>query len=238
MLARLRFGALRLTAKALPPRCWATCATQLGRSARFVHSAAKSAAGEWPWWVQPTAGGDRFVYVGNLPFWEHDVGLGLRELLHKTLPPVKCSITVSGWDNHRRKARDEGKLNRGHAVLEFESVCDATNVVAVLAEQTYAGRRLKVAQGLPSATHAPLPLVIAETDEQRAGRDAKRVHARESRRRRKQRLFDELELLLSRLLQHNAANQSIANDSLDEAINALYRCMRCTLTPNTLSQSN
>ena len=135
-------------------------------------------------------------------------------MVHQALPRITFSISVAGWDNHKRKVRDQGKLNRGLAVLEFNAVCDATAVASFLARETYSGRELKIAQGLASSTQ---PLVVAEAKEQKVSQDIKRLYARGNKRRRKQRSIEELEVLMNLLLL-----QDKAESSLDEAIEALY----------------
>ena len=70
---------------------------------------------------------DRFVYVGNLDFFEDpaDVERYLFAALARMDPasPAPVSIGVPDWGSgprvDQRKKRDEGKLNRGFAVLEL-----------------------------------------------------------------------------------------------------------------------
>ena len=73
----------------------------------------------------------RFVYVGNFDFFtlEGTIETAVRDALGEALRDRVRSMAVPGWRDKRladgtlkpRKKRDEGKRNRGFAVLEFDT---------------------------------------------------------------------------------------------------------------------
>ena len=73
----------------------------------------------------------RFVYVGNFDFFtlEGTIETAVRDALGEALRDRVRSMAVPGWRDKRladgtlkpRKKRDEGKRNRGFAVLEFDA---------------------------------------------------------------------------------------------------------------------
>ena len=113
----------------------------------------------------------RFVYVGNFDFFtlEGTIETAVRDALGEALRDRVRSMAVPGWRDKRladgtlkpRKKRDEGKRNRGFAVLEFDApetgraAADALNGVVFEARalRSSAGVRADV-RGAPKAAAA------------------------------------------------------------------------------------
>ena len=100
--------------------------------------------------------GERYVYVGNLDFFDDpdDVRRYLAAALARATPasPVPASIAVPGWGSgprvDQRKRRDEGKLNRGFAVLEFADADAGRAAAAALDGADVNGRALRSSPGV------------------------------------------------------------------------------------------
>ena len=153
---------------------------------------------------------DRFVYVGNLDFFEDpaDVERYLFAALARMDPasPAPVSIGVPDWGSgprvDQRKKRDEGKLNRGFAVLEFADPSAGRTAAAALDGADVNGRSVRSSAGI---TVKPETTAVDETkeDEDEAAVEARaerRAHNRRQRRRRKQRDAAALEERLDTLM--------------------------------------
>ena len=153
---------------------------------------------------------DRFVYVGNLDFFEDpaDVERYLFAALARLDPasPAPVSIGVPDWGSgprvDQRKKRDEGKLNRGFAVLEFADPSAGRTAAAALDGADVNGRSVRSSAGI---TVKPETTAVDETkeDEDEAAVEARaerRAHNRRQRRRRKQRDAAALEERLDTLM--------------------------------------
>ena len=153
---------------------------------------------------------DRFVYVGNLDFFEDpaDVERVLFAALARMDPasPAPVSIGVPDWGSgprvDQRKKRDEGKLNRGFAVLEFADPSAGRTAAAALDGADVNGRSVRSSAGI---TVKPETTAVNETkeDEDEAAVEARaerRAHNRRQRRRRKQRDAAALEERLDTLM--------------------------------------
>ena len=153
---------------------------------------------------------DRFVYVGNLDFFEDpaDVERYLFAALARLDPasPAPVSIGVPDWGSgprvDQRKKRDEGKLNRGFAVLEFADPSAGRTAAAALDGADVNGRSVRSSAGI---TVKPETTAVNETkvDEDEAAVEARaerRAHNRRQRRRRKQRDAAALEERLDTLM--------------------------------------
>ena len=150
---------------------------------------------------------DRFVYVGNLDFFEDpaDVERYLFAALAR-MDPAPVSIGVPDWGSgprvDQRKKRDEGKLNRGFAVLEFADPSAGRTAAAALDGADVNGRSVRSSAGI---TVKPETTAVDETkeDEDEAAVEARaerRAHNRRQRRRRKQRDAAALEERLDTLM--------------------------------------
>ena len=151
---------------------------------------------------------DRFVYVGNLDFFEDpaDVERYLFAALARMDPasPAPVSIGVPDWGSgprvDQRKKRDEGKLNRGFAVLEFADPSAGRTAAAALDGADVNGRSVRSSAGI---TVKPETTAVDETKEDEAAVEARaerRAHNRRQRRRRKQRDAAALEERLDALM--------------------------------------
>ena len=151
---------------------------------------------------------DRFVYVGNLDFFEDpaDVERVLFAALARMDPasPAPVSIGVPDWGSgprvDQRKKRDEGKLNRGFAVLEFADPSAGRTAAAALDGADVNGRSVRSSAGI---TVKPETTAVDETKEDEAAVEARaerRAHNRRQRRRRKQRDAAALEERLDTLM--------------------------------------
>ena len=148
---------------------------------------------------------DRFVYVGNLDFFEDpaDVERYLFAALAR-MDPAPVSIGVPDWGSgprvDQRKKRDEGKLNRGFAVLEFADPSAGRTAAAALDGADVNGRSVRSSAGI---TVKPETTAVDETKEDEAAVEARaerRAHNRRQRRRRKQRDAAALEERLNTLM--------------------------------------
>ena len=151
---------------------------------------------------------DRFVYVGNLDFFEDpaDVERYLFAAFARMDPasPAPVSIGVPDWGSgprvDQRKKRDEGKLNRGFAVLEFADPSAGRTAAAALDGADVNGRSVRSSAGI---TVKPETTAVDETKEDEAAVEARaerRAHNRRQRRRRKQRDAAALEERLDTLM--------------------------------------
>ena len=172
--------------------------------------------------------GDRFVYVGNLDFFmpADDVEAALTDLLTGASVGERLTrVSVPGWDeNGPRKARDEGKRNRGFAVLEFDAPEAARAAVMTLGENGGAsidGRPIRWSLGVTtrsSGERAGEAQVVATGEEQAAAREAalrvreRRAHNRRQRRRRRERDAAALEDALAELLTAHPHRAAAAAD--------------------------
>ena len=158
--------------------------------------------------------GERYVYVGNLDFFDDpdDVRRYLAAALARATPasPVPASIAVPGWGSgprvDQRKRRDEGKLNRGFAVLEFADADAGRAAAAALDGADVNGRALRSSPGVtvkkndggdPSDDDGGGG---GEDEAAARARAERRAHNRRQRRRRKQRDAAALEERLERLM--------------------------------------
>ena len=157
--------------------------------------------------------GERYVYVGNLDFFDdpEDVRRYLAAALARATPacPVPASIAVPGWGSgprvDQRKRRDEGKLNRGFAVLEFADADAGRAAAAALDGADVNGRALRSSPGVTVKKNAGGD---PSNDDDDGGEDEaaararaeRRAHNRRQRRRRKQRDAAALEERLERLM--------------------------------------
>ena len=187
----------------------------------------------------------RFVYVGNFDFFtlEGTIETAVRDALGEALRDRVRSMAVPGWRDKRladgtlkpRKKRDEGKRNRGFAVLEFDApetgraAADALNGVVFEARalRSSAGVRADV-RGAPKAAAARKSAAAAgEAAEAEAARRERRAHNRRQKRRKKVRNDEELEEALRNLLTSHplwepsrsigdANDTNDANDANDE----------------------
>ena len=187
--------------------------------------------------------GERYVYVGNLDFFDDpaDVRRYLAAALARATPacPVPASIAVPGWGSgprvDQRKRRDEGKLNRGFAVLEFADADAGRAAAAALDGAVVNGRALRSSPGVTvKKDDGGDP---SDDDDGGGGgedeaaaraRAERRAHNRRQRRRRKQRDAAALGERLERLMRTHPlwvtddcaatgrARRSVAADSLDD----------------------
>ena len=180
----------------------------------------------------------RFVYVGNFDFFtlEETVEAAVRELLGEALRDKVRSMAVPGWRDKRledgtlkpRKKRDEGKRNRGFAVVEFDApkngraAAEALNgvVFETRALRSSAGVRADV-RGAPSlGAMEPKSETAAEAGEfaeaERLRRE-RRAHNRRQKRRKKARNDAALEEALQGLLQSHPLWEPCAeSQTIDE----------------------
>ena len=185
--------------------------------------------------------GERYVYVGNLDFFDDpdDVRRYLAAALARATPasPVPASIAVPGWGSgprvDQRKRRDEGKLNRGFAVLEFADADAGRAAAAALDGADVNGRALRSSPGVtvkkndggdPSDDDGGGG---GEDEAAARARAERRAHNRRQRRRRKQRDAAALEERLERLMRTHPlwgtddraageARRSVEADSSDD----------------------
>ena len=157
--------------------------------------------------------GERYVYVGNLDFFDdpEDVRRYLAAALARATPacPVPASIAVPGWGSgprvDQRKRRDEGKLNRGFAVLEFADADAGRAAAAALDGADVNGRALRSSPGSRSekrrrGSERRRRRRRRRRGSRRAARAERHAHNRRRRRRRKQRDAAALEERLERLM--------------------------------------
>ena len=118
--------------------------------------------------------------------------------------PAPVSIGVPDWGSgprvDQRKKRDEGKLNRGFAVLEFADPSAGRTAAAALDGADVNGRSVRSSAGI---TVKPETTAVDETKEDEAAVEARaerRAHNRRQRRRRKQRDAAALEERLDTLM--------------------------------------
>ena len=219
------------------------CALQVARSAAADVEAMASVSD-----AETGAADDddlRFVYVGNFDFFtlEGTIETAVRDALGEALRDRVRSMAVPGWRDKRladgtlkpRKKRDEGKRNRGFAVLEFDApetgraAADALNGVVFEARalRSSAGVRADV-RGAPKAAAARKSAAAAgKRRRRRAARRERRAHNRRQKRRKKVRDDEELEEALRNLLTSHplwepsrsigdANDTNDANDANDE----------------------
>ena len=153
---------------------------------------------------------DRFVYVGNLDFFEDpaDVERYLFAALARMDPasPAPVSIGVPDWGSgprvDQRKKRDEGKLNRGFAVLEFADPSAGRTAAAALDGADVNGRSVRSSAGITVKRETTAVDETKEDEDEAAveARAERRAHNRRQRRRRKQRDAAALEERLDTLM--------------------------------------
>ena len=179
----------------------------------------------------------RFVYVGNFDFFtlEETIEAAVRDLLGEALRDKVRSMAVPGWRDKRledgtlkpRKKRDEGKRNRGFAIVEFDApkngraAAEALNgvVFETRALRSSAGVRADV-RGAPRRRAEPKSETAAEAGEvseaERLRRE-RRAHNRRQKRRKKARDDAALEEALQGLLQsHPLWEPSAESQTIDE----------------------
>ena len=167
---------------------------------------------------EPQDGSHRLVYVGNLDFFTppDDVRTGLLGLLGP-LASSATAVEVPGWRDLQRpdgtpkprKRRDEGKHNRGFAVVRFDTVDAGREAALVLDRAELEGRALRSSAGVQTKQmEAAAREADAEEDSdsdseaRRAAREARaerRAHNRRQKKRRKARQDAALEHTLDRL---------------------------------------
>ena len=178
----------------------------------------------------------RFVYVGNFDFFtlEETVEAAVRDLLGEALRDKVRSMAVPGWRDKRledgtlkpRKKRDEGKRNRGFAVVEFDApkngraAAEALNgvVFETRALRSSAGVRADV-RGAPRRRAEPKSETAAEAGEvseaERLRRE-RRAHNRRQKRRKKARDDAALEEALRNLLRSHPLWEMSESQTVDE----------------------
>jgi hypothetical protein len=178
----------------------------------------------------------RFVYVGNFDFFtlEETVEAAVRDLLGEALRDRVRSMAVPGWRDKRledgtlkpRKKRDEGKRNRGFAIVEFDApkngraAAEALNgvVFETRALRSSAGVRADV-RGAPRRRAEPKSETAAEAGEfaeaERLRRE-RRAHNRRQKRRKKARNDAALEEALRNLLRSHPLWEMSESQTVDE----------------------
>ena len=179
----------------------------------------------------------RFVYVGNFDFFalEETVEAAVRDLLGEALRDRVRSMAVPGWRDKRledgtlkpRKKRDQGKRNRGFAVVEFDTpqtgraAAEALDgvVFETRALRSSAGVRADV-RGAPRRRAEPKSETAAEageTSEAERARRERRAHNRRQKRRKKARDDAALEEALRNLLRSHPLWEPCAeSQTIDE----------------------
>ena len=178
----------------------------------------------------------RFVYVGNFDFFtlEETVEAAVRDLLGEALRDRVRSMAVPGWRDKRledgtlkpRKKRDEGKRNRGFAVLEFDTpetgraAADALDGVVFesRALRSSAGVRADV-RGAPRRNQKAEPksaAAEADASEAERARRERRAHNRRQKRRKKARDDAALEEALQNLLRSHPLWEGSESLAIDE----------------------
>jgi SAM-dependent methyltransferase len=178
----------------------------------------------------------RFVYVGNFDFFtlEETVEAAVRDLLGEALRDRVRSMAVPGWRDKRledgtlkpRKKRDEGKRNRGFAVVEFDApkngraAAEALNgvVFETRALRSSAGVRADV-RGAPRRRAEPKSETAAEAgaaSEAERLRRERRAHNRRQKRRKKARDDAALEEALRNLLRSHPLWEVSESQTIDE----------------------
>ena len=180
------------------------------------------------------------MYVGNLDFFAPPDAV--RTSLLRLLGPLASSATaveVPGWRDlprpdgtpKPRKRRDEGKRNRGFAVIQFDTVDAGREAALVLDRAELDGRALRSSAGVQTK-HVEAAAREAEAAEdsdsdsdsdseaRRAALDARterRAHNRRQKRRKKIRQDAALERTLDRLrLAHPLWEAADAEDGLED----------------------
>eukprot|EP00982_Pelagococcus_subviridis_P008511 30849-Pelagococcus_subviridis.AAC.1 len=170
----------------------------------------------------------RYVYVGNFDYFDavedvrafildalrgvvaDDAGAGADDDASSSLASRAISVAVPGWTEKTladgtvkpRKRRDEGKLHRGFAVVEFATAGEGVRAARALDGVAMRGRVLRSSAG------ARVKEFLAgegeddeeEDEEAKAARRERRAHNRRQRRRRKDRDAAALEGTLADLL--------------------------------------
>lgn len=162
---------------------------------------------------EPQDGSHRLVYVGNLDFFTppDDVRTGLLGLLGP-LASSATAVEVPGWRDLRRpdgtpkprKRRDEGKRNRGFAVVQFDTVDAGREAALVLDRAELEGRALRSSAGvqtkqMEAAAREADAEEDSDSDARREARAERRAHNRRQKKRRKARQDAALEHTLDRL---------------------------------------
>ena len=130
----------------------------------------------------------RFVYVGNFDFFtlEGTIETAVRDALGEALRDRVRSMAVPGWRDKRladgtlkpRKKRDEGKRNRGFAVLEFDAPETGRAAADALNGVVFEARALRSSAGVRADVRG------AQGCGRRGGK-ARRRRAKRRRRRRR-----------------------------------------------------
>jgi SAM-dependent methyltransferase len=179
----------------------------------------------------------RFVYVGNFDFFtlEETVEAAVRDLLGEALRDRVRSMAVPGWRDKRledgtlkpRKKRDEGKRNRGFAVVEFDTPKNGRAAAEALNGVVFESRLLRSSAGVradvrgaPRRRAEPKSETAAEAGEvseaERLRRE-RRAHNRRQKRRKKARDDALLEEALQGLLQSHPLWEPCAeSQTIDE----------------------
>jgi len=176
----------------------------------------------------------RFVYVGNFDFFtlEETVEAAVRDLLGEALRDRVRSMAVPGWRDKRledgtlkpRKKRDEGKRNRGFAVLEFDTpetgraAADALDGVVFesRALRSSAGVRADVRGAPRRAEPKSAAAEAGDASEAERARRERRAHNRRQKRRKKARDDAALEEALQNLLRSHPLWEGSESLAIDE----------------------
>ena len=179
----------------------------------------------------------RFVYVGNFDFFtlEETVEAAVRELLGEALRDRVRSMAVPGWRDKRledgtlkpRKKRDEGKRNRGFAVVEFDTPKNGRAAAEALNGVVFETRALRSSAGVRADVRGAPSLGAMEPKSETAAeagaaseaerlRRERRAHNRRQKRRKKARDDAALEEALRNLLRSHPLWEVSESQTIDE----------------------
>ena len=186
----------------------------------------------------------RFVYVGNFDFFtlEETVEAAVRDLLGEALRDRVRSMAVPGWRDKRledgtlkpRKKRDEGKRNRGFAVVEFDAPKNGRAAAEALDGVVFESRLLRSSAGVRADVRGA-PRLRAEPKSENAAEAAllaseaerlrreRRAHNRRQKRRKKARDDAVLEEALRVLLRSHPLWEKAEFQTIDEPEEPLER---------------
>ena len=179
----------------------------------------------------------RFVYVGNFDFFtlEETVEAAVRDLLGEALRDKVRSMAVPGWRDKRledgtlkpRKKRDEGKRNRGFAVVEFDAPKNGRAAAEALNGVVFETRALRSSAGVRADVRGAPSLGAMEPKSETAAeagaaseaerlRRERRAHNRRQKRRKKARDDAALEEALRNLLRSHPLWEVSESQTIDE----------------------
>jgi hypothetical protein len=179
----------------------------------------------------------RFVYVGNFDFFtlEETVEAAVRDLLGEALRDRVRSMAVPGWRDKRledgtlkpRKKRDEGKRNRGFAVVEFDAPKNGRAAAEALDGVVFETRALRSSAGVRADVRGAPSLGAMEPKSETAAeagaaseaerlRRERRAHNRRQKRRKKARDDAALEEALRNLLRSHPLWEKAESQTIDE----------------------